>query len=300
MAAKCTEVIANNNQGMISLGAYGGYVTFHFDHSIANISGQRDFYLRGNSVQTAMFPAAYGGASEPGIVMVSKDVNHNGLPDDPWYEISGSADVDSVGKVIYDYEITYQPNPMGSIPWTDNKGGSGVVRRMDAYHQQEYYPQWIEDNLTFKGTRLPQNACWMEQGKYKKAWVLMFLRYGYADNQPNDSTEACSIDIGWAVDENQQPVHLDFIDFVRIYNGMNQSVGDLGETSTEVAGAHDLHLEASIAAIKAATAGIVSIGKDNGHTVARYSPGGQRLTSPRRGLNIVRMSDGTTRKIMIK
>ena len=43
MVAKCTEAIARNNRGMISLGAYGGYVTFHFDHSIANIDGQRDF-----------------------------------------------------------------------------------------------------------------------------------------------------------------------------------------------------------------------------------------------------------------
>ena len=42
---------------------------------------------------------------------------------------------------------------------------------------------------------------------------------------------------------------LDFVDFVRVYSGLNQTVGILGETSTEVSGAENLHLEESIAAI---------------------------------------------------
>lgn len=43
---------------------------------------------------------------------------------------------------------------------------------------------------------------------------------------------------------------------------------------------------------------------DNGtgevHEVARYNLRGQRLDSPERGINIVKMSDGTTRKILVK
>ena len=31
-----------------------------------------------------------GGSSEPGIVLVSKDTNGNGLADDEWYELAGS------------------------------------------------------------------------------------------------------------------------------------------------------------------------------------------------------------------
>ena len=72
----------------------------HFDHSIANVQGQADVLIQGN--------ANFEGNSEPGIVMVSKDENGNGLPDDTWYELKGSADADSVGKVIYGYTITYQ------------------------------------------------------------------------------------------------------------------------------------------------------------------------------------------------
>jgi len=32
----------------------------------------------------------------------------------------------------------------------------------------------------------------------------------------------------------------------------------------------------------------------------RYNIGGQRISSPQKGLNIVKMSDGTTRKVMCK
>ena len=32
----------------------------------------------------------------------------------------------------------------------------------------------------------------------------------------------------------------------------------------------------------------------------RYNVGGQRISSPQKGLNIVKMSDGTTRKVMCK
>ena len=74
MAQKCTEHLANNNRQMISLGAYGGYVTFHFDHPIVNVPSQMDLLIEGN---------ALAGGSEAGIVMVSQDINANGLPDDP-------------------------------------------------------------------------------------------------------------------------------------------------------------------------------------------------------------------------
>jgi hypothetical protein len=304
MAAKCTDAIANNNRGTISLGGWGGYVTFHFDHSIANINGQRDFFIRGNAIQSQSFRTVPGGSSEPGIIMVSKDVNHNLLPDDPWYEISGSADVDSVDKVDYGYSVTYRRNPMQDIPWTDNRDGSGVIPRMNQYdHLQEYYPGWLDDNLTFIGTRLPRNAyrhTMQVQGQEYGEWLLMFLRYGYADNQPNNKREACSIDISWAVDENRQPVTLDFIDFIRVYTGINQVVGNLGETSTEITGAEDLHLEESIAAIKVATGLSLHPSPVTLHPQQYYSLDGRKLDILQKGVNILRMSGGTTRKIIIQ
>ena len=271
MIRKCNENLAgksltDQDAHIVALGGWGGYITFHFDHSIANIPGQRDFAVWGNAYQE-MKKLVFGGMNEAGVVMVSKDVNGNGLPDDPWYEISGSCDVDSIGKVDYGYEITYKRNPMGDIPWTDNRGNSGTIDR-NHYHTQEYYPQWLPDGLTFSGTRLPNNMYNLSD-KVDKGWspyysVLVGFRYGYADNLPNftdnaDATsfnyEGCGIDISWAVDENRQPVNLDFIDFVRVYTGLNQKCPQpewWGETSTEFAGAEDIHLDASLTAIRQA------------------------------------------------
>ena len=266
MIRKCNERIAGKSPSdadahIVALGGWGGYITFHFDHPIVNLPGERDFAVWGNAYQE-MTNQVFGGMNEAGIVMVSKDVNQNGLPDDPWYEISGSCDVDSVGKVVYNYEVTYQRNPMGDIPWTDNQGQSGTIDRINAWHPQEYYPEWLPDGLTFRGTRLPDNmfdlTATVPRSFSQWYYVLMGFRYGYADNLPNfvdkaDATsynyEGCGIDISWAVDDQRQPVTLDAIDFVRVYTGLNQKCPApnwWGETSTEIIGAEDLHLEASL------------------------------------------------------
>ena len=278
MAQKCTESIAGDyyNTHLISLGGWGGYVTFHFDHSIANLPGQRDFAIWGNAYQE-MTNQVFGGMNEAGIVMVSKDVNGNGKPDDPWYELSGSCDTDSTGKVLYNYEVTYHCNPMDDIPWTDNQGNSGTVDRLYGYdnHNQEYYPLWLPDGLTFRGTRLPDNMVDLSE-TVERSWsqwyyVLMGFRYGYADNLSNwtDKSDAnswnyegCGFDISWAVDEDRQPVSLDFIDFVRVYTGLNQKCPApnwWGETSTEIQCAEDIHLDASLQAIQNALAGIETL-----------------------------------------
>ena len=49
-------------------------------------------------------------------------------------------------------------------------------------------------------------------------------------------------DCEWAVDADGNPVHLPCIDFVRVYTGVSQSCGWLGETSTELSRAEDLHI----------------------------------------------------------
>lgn len=101
-----TELLSDRNVCLLSLGAFGGYITVGFDHTVPNISGEYDFKIYGN--------AAYdiygtnedkpGGSAEPGIVLVSKDTNGNGLPDDEWYELAGSEY--NSPSTIRNYEIT--------------------------------------------------------------------------------------------------------------------------------------------------------------------------------------------------
>lgn len=305
MAAKCTAYLASDDpyeRGTVCLGAYGGYITFHFDHPVTNVSGQRDFAVFGNSIRSNTFKELVGGSAEPGIVMVSQDTNHNGKPDDTWYELSGSADVDSAASVnsslnwerrlIYNYQITYYRNgDLKAVPWTDYQGRCGQVNRLDEYHAQEYWPQWISDSqLTFSGTKLPRNAWYRQEGKYKKEWVLFFLRYGYVDNQINDDYD-CGFDISWAVNPTtREPVTLKSIDFVRVYTAMNQTVSNLGETSTEVAGAKDLHLAASIQAMSNGIVTEVTTPVSKSETLL-YQMG---------SLRIVRCPDGSVRKYAFK
>ena len=50
------------------------------------------------------------------------------------------------------------------------------------------------------------------------------------------------MDIDWAVDNEGNKVSLDRIDFIKVVCGMQQVCGWIGETSTEVMGAADLHI----------------------------------------------------------
>lgn len=241
---------------LISLGGFGGYVVFGFDHTIINVEGKCDFRVMGNAFYADANPnpeaPQLGGSCEPGVIMVAYDKNKNGKPDeDEWYEIAGSEYKNP--KTIHNYEITYYcPETEEGVEsketyvtikdylyWEDNQGNSGYKEK-NMYHHQSYYPQWInQDEITFKGTLLPLNAI-DESGK-GTYWVLYAFDYGYADNIRN-AEDGSAIDIGWAVDANGNKVNLPGIDFVKVYTGLNQECGWLGETSTEIMGAEDLHL----------------------------------------------------------
>ena len=296
MAQKCTEALANNERSMVCLGGYGGYITFHFDHSIANVQGQADVLIVGNS--------NFEYNSEPGIVMVSKDENGNGVPDDTWYELKGSADVDSVGKVVYGYTITYQ-RPVTEeadgktstiskditieqyIPWTDNQGQSGYVHK-NRYHNQSYYPMWIADQTMTFGphTLLPRNG-YNTLVYPRENWLLNSLAWGYVDNKPNTVAENGSFDFDNAVEVvSRQPVKIDFVDFIRVYTAVNQDCGWIGETSTEILGAEDLHLDTSVQRIKDAQAGVHEVMMPSSAAGPYYHLSGQKTTPSRKGLYV--------------
>ena len=249
MNRKVLEAIGNNRRGLITLGGFGGYVVVGFDHPVINKEDQHDFRILGN---------AFEGSAEPGVVMVSADVNKNGLPDDEWYELAGSAHqqqmkepwlekAKAAGNDIQlhrDYEITYyRPavEPEGEqaeyVRWEDNLNKSGFKAK-NAYHSQPYFPQWISDkSLTFRGTCLPQNGVDKSgEGSYFECHSFL---YGYADNVAD---AASTFDIDWAVNAKGEPVKLATIDFVKIYTGVNQENGWVGECSTEVKGVEDLHV----------------------------------------------------------
>lgn len=54
----------------------------------------------------------------------------------------------------------------------------------------------------------------------------------------NDNSNGDPMDISWAVNANGEPVYLDAIRYVRVYTGVMQMNGMMGESSTELLGSH--------------------------------------------------------------
>lgn len=213
-------------EGLVSLGAWGGYIVLGFDHTVINRKDAADIMIKGN---------AQSNFAEPGVVWVMKDDNKNGKPDDTWYEIAGS----EFGKTGYirDYEVTYtKPTPAnGDVAWKDNKGNSGVVG-INAFHTQSYYPDWISTSqYTLKGSLLPStNVNLSNPGLI----VSMPFASGYADNL----TAGDAIDISNAIDKDGKTVVLTGIDFIKIQTGIQANLKAVGEISTEISSVSDLSL----------------------------------------------------------
>lgn len=247
---KTDILIGSAGNGLVSLGGFGGYIVFGFDHSVTNTTGA-DLGIYGNPLIGVGMEF-----SEPGIVCVMQDQNKNGLPDDVWYELAGSEYNEQA--TIKNYKITYyKPTKLtDDIRWKDNQGKEGLVLR-NQFHTQDYFPSWATANeISFTGTLIKNTLTSGEIITNKP------LSFGYADN---GSSEYVSLqeqlgrgyntfDIDWAVDATGKKVILATIDFVKVYTGQNSNGNPfspdndndhsryIGEISTEFGGAVDLKL----------------------------------------------------------
>ena len=218
MCRKCEKALVNNARGTVSLGGWGGYITFGFDHVVENKEGA-DIQILGNAY--FMTGSTEYGSSEPGIVMVSLDENGNGLPDDTWYELKSCLYDDLLTKHHFSKTYTRQSDTL-----------------QNPFHQQPYYPQWITtDEYTLTGALLPSQT-----DTISGQIVQRILEYGYVDNRPNSDIAGTSFDISWAVDADGQSVNLTKIDFIRVYTAVDEVLNPTGELSTEITGAIDLHI----------------------------------------------------------
>ena len=232
----CSYAFERLSQGQfVSLGAFGGYLIAGFDHSVeSSTDGGFDLQITGN---------AHSSSSEPGIIWVSQDENGNGLPDDTWYELRGS----EYGKpeTWQDYAVTYyRPSSNGtSIEWTDNRGSSGTVDYIPAYHSQEtYFPLWITaDSYTLRGTRLEDRL--VDENGNGSLWIGHPFDWGYADNWSGTDPDIDKFRISDAVRWDGEPADLTYIDFVKIQCGVQAKGGWTGEQSTELTVIRDLHID---------------------------------------------------------
>lgn len=213
-------------KGMVSLGGWGGSVSYAFDHTVLNIADSNDLMVYGNAMPNF---------AEPGIVWVMQDENANGIADDTWYEIKGSAD--ELEGTIKNYSVTYtKPEPItADVPWTDSEGNSGVLAT-NVFHSQAYYPESVtEDSYTLTGTILSSNNINMSNPRFITSAPF---DAGYADNTSGGD----QIDIASAIDVSGNAVNLTGVDFIKVQTAIQANMGWLGELSTEVTGIADLSL----------------------------------------------------------
>lgn len=211
----------------VSLGSWGGTIIVKFNDPVVN-SGGYDFSISSNT---------FDSSNEPGIVWVMQDANHNGKPDDEWYELKGS----HFGEEGYErnYWVRYErPGAKENTPWEDSNGETGYIYWSAAYHPQDfYYPNWVkEDSYTLYGSRLPLQAV---QDPVTQQWTNLPFAWGYVDNNGEDFLKDGNRNqfrISDAVTNDNLPINLPAIDFVKVQTAVNGNAGWLGENSTEVCG----------------------------------------------------------------
>ncbi|MBD8387260.1 hypothetical protein [Dysgonomonas sp. BGC7] len=226
----------------ISLGAWGGYVIYSFDHSIVNKEGY-DFVIFQNSRN-----------AEPGIVQVSYDKNGNGLPDDEWYEIYGSWHNDK--STIKDYKISYKnPNNYTDAINIDYVGNdkTGIYYAAQGTNQwapecghsgHSHWPIWIKnETIEFTGTLIDwtfASANLSNSYGYAKAGAGG-TDFSVAADGDVDTASSNKMDLDWARRLDGSSINLKRVDFVRIYTGIiDYSTPATGEKSTEVLGSISL------------------------------------------------------------
>lgn len=325
----CEEQLEDNN--LVCLGAAGGYITVALDRPIKNGKGS-DIRILGNAFYATDDPkygaATIGGSVEPGIV-------YAGVGSSPetaeWYELAGS---EYYTTEMHRFEITYYKptsetgtgtGPDNTIDnyirwtasWTNPDGSKQTADGWQpkiSFHPQSYWPSWEKnDQITFRGARLPDNAVNYggdgSDSENPQSWITYRYAadsYGYVDAAPNDDKVYTTFDLDWAVDSDGNPKHLDHADFIRIQTGVLQQCGWLGETSTEVGRITNLHLiegyddNPIIITPRQRPTGIAGTSANAARETMRMSIDGRRLLKPERGINIVRYSDGSVRKVVVK
>lgn len=266
---------------VVTLGAFGGSIVLKFDHRVTddphNPTGL-DAIVFGNCHWIGGNPRRKW--IEPAAIEISKDVNGNGLADDPWYVVRGSH-TGAVPLSCWQSEEYDKTNPAykptNKLQYPDRTTVYG----------QTWFPDY-PDHVTLSAYRVPDAACGVlinnSPSGSEPVWgygeCTPVLKVGdfNADNIVDDPTAdaeafyrtpddpfavgitpgSCggdAFDIKWAVDAQGNPANLDGFDFIRLTTGGNKTDPLLGEISSEIDGAADVSQDYPIGVARALPVG---------------------------------------------
>ena len=147
------------------------------------------------------------------------------------------------------------------------KGGAGLVcvtQSVSPLVLRNKYASYTPKASSTVGAKLTMNGVRLMPASNSTA-PDTFL-FGYVDCHPNgtlstvqvnpyttgrtgnDNSNGDPMDLSWAVDDSGKPVVLDSVRYVRVYTGVMQMNGMMGESSTEVLGSHRATLKGDGAA----------------------------------------------------
>ena len=248
--------------GPVSLGNFGGYITYYFKDAIYDDPNNPygiDFVTFGNSVEGSN---EFG---EPGQVWVSE----NGTD---WFALAGGMHYENYAD--WEYEITYTKDADGTTSWSDNRGGSadnGCLYPDPAMYPYYDFSGGKENSITLRGIHFKPSGDTNEFGNIRPP----FAGFGYTDmgmkytflpgedwtglsREEREAQEARNLagnpylgtttsgsrefsavtdgmDLAWAVDAQGQPASFpNGVHYVKIVTASNIDAGAIGEKSTEV------------------------------------------------------------------
>lgn len=230
--------------GLLSLGNFGGYVTFYMENGLTDDPGNAygvDFYINGNAFKDVSTGTGLG-SMEPGQVWVSE----NGST---WYALAGSEHYEP--STIWNYSVTYTKTETGGTDWKDNYGNTmaSTHGRSFAWPSPDVYtmndlPK--QSSFTLTGILLPCVDGTITGTDNFNAFSKGG-RFGYVDLLPNGtsnpylansdySNASSGFDLAWAVDAAGNPVDVTGKSFhyVKVVTASNLMAGSANEKSTEV------------------------------------------------------------------
>lgn len=229
---------APNNESLVSLGGFGGFVVLGFDHTI------EDHPLNPLGLDAIVFGNAYwvGGNqnrhwAECATIEISRDDNANGIADDAWFLIPGShllppliptAHVWNGGATTYAYALP--DNPFAVTVVVNPLTGSGEE---GIFGYAEYSPTLVLGDMDADNV--------LDDAVVSAEEFYTVPDDPFAVGVTAGSGGGDAFDIKWAVDPaTGDPASLDGFDFVRITTPTHYVVTPIGEKSAEIDAVSDV------------------------------------------------------------
>ena len=264
--------------GLLSLGNFGGYVTFYMENGLTDDPNNAygvDFYVNGNAFKDVSTGTGLG-SMEPGQVWVSEDGN-------TWYALAGSEHYED--STLWDYAVTYTKTETGSTDWKDNQGNTmaSTHGRSFAWPSPDVYtmndlPK--QSSFTLTGILLPCVDGTITGTDNFNAFSKGG-RFGYVDLLPNGtsnpyldnsdySNASSGFDLAWAVDAAGNPVDVadKSFHYVKVVTASNLMAGSANEKSTEVGDIVRATAQTEAVGVTAAPSGVTISSGDTSKTIS--------------------------------